>query len=143
MNIIDLDNQTTLHVDTQTLENIATSLTKQSIEVIITDNEAIAALNAAHRAKDMPTDVLSFPMEAVWKTMPLGSIVISEDFVKEKAAAFGHSEDAELSLLFIHGLLHLLGYDHEVDNGEMRAKEKEIIQAFDLPSSLIIRTEEF
>jgi len=143
MNIIDLDNQTTLHVDTQTLENIATSLTKQSIEVIITDNEAIAALNAAHRAKDMPTDVLSFPMEAVWKTMPLGSIVISEDFVKEKAATFGHSEEAELSLLFIHGLLHLLGYDHEVDNGQMRAKEKEIIQAFDLPSSLIIRTEEF
>ena len=85
MNIIDLDNQTTLHVDTETLENIAASLTQQNIEVIITNNEAIAALNATHRAKDMPTDVLSFPMEAVLETMPLGSIVISEDFVKEKS----------------------------------------------------------
>jgi len=143
MKIIDLDNQTTLHVDNNALEKIAQSLTKQSIEVIITNNESIATLNATHREKDMPTDVLSFPMEAVLETMPLGSIVISEDFVKEKSLTFGHSEDAELSLLFIHGLLHLLGYDHEVDNGEMRAKEKEIIQAFDLPSSLIIRTEEF
>jgi len=143
MNIIDLDNQTTLHVNTEILEEIAASLTKQNIEVIITDNDSIATLNATHREKDTPTDVLSFPMEAVLETMPLGSIVISEDFVKEKAREFGHSEDAELSLLFIHGLLHLLGYDHEVDSGEMRAKEKEIIQAFALPSSLIIRTEEF
>ena len=143
MNIIDLDNQTTLHVNTEILEEIAASLTKQNIEVIITDNDSIATLNATHREKDTPTDVLSFPIEAVLETMPLGSIVISEDFVKEKAREFGHSEDAELSLLFIHGLLHLLGYDHEVDSGEMRAKEKEIIQAFALPSSLIIRTEEF
>ena len=143
MNIIDLDNQTTLHVNTEMMEEIAASLTKQNIEVIITDNDSIATLNATHREKDTPTDVLSFPMEAVLETMPLGSIVISEDFVKEKAREFGHSEDAELSLLFIHGLLHLLGYDHEVDSGEMRAKEKEIIQAFALPSSLIIRTEEF
>ena len=148
MNIIDLDNQTTLHVDSHALEKIAASLTKQSIEVIITDNEAIAALNAAHRDKDMPTDVLSFPIENVFsglplETMPLGSIVISDDYVREKASELGHSEEAELSLLFIHGLLHLLGYDHEVDSGEMRAKEKEIINAFALPSSLIIRTEEF
>ena len=143
MNIIDLDNQTTLHVNTEILEEIAASLTKQNIEVIITDNDSIAALNATHREKDTPTDVLSFPMEAILETMPLGSIVISEDFVKEKAKEFGHSEEAELSLLFIHGLLHLLGYDHEVDSGEMRAKEREIIEAFALPSSLIIRTEEF
>jgi probable rRNA maturation factor len=48
----------------------------------------------------------------------------------------------ELSLLFIHGMLHLLGYDHEVDNGEMRQKEATLIEAFALPNSLIIRTEE-
>jgi len=143
MNIIDLDNQTSLNVDNHALEKIAASLTKQTIEVIITDNDSIAALNATHREKNIPTDVLSFPIESVLETMPLGSIVISEDFVKKKAREFGHSEEAELSLLFIHGLLHLLGYDHEVDSGEMRAKEKEIIQAFSLPSSLIIRTEEF
>ena len=148
MNIIDLDNQTSLNVELDTLEKIAASLTKHMIEVIITDNVNIAKLNAEHREKDVPTDVLSFPIEAVFEgvtleTMPLGSIVISDNYVKEKALEFKHSEDAELSLLFIHGLLHLLGYDHEVDNGEMRTKEKEIIEAFDLPSSLIIRTEEF
>ena len=148
MNIIDLDNQTTLHVNIDLLEKIAKSLTKRPIEVIITNNENITELNAEHRAKNAATDVLSFPLEALFEgvaveTMPLGSIVISEDFVKEKASEFGHSEEAELSLLFIHGLLHLLGYDHEIDKGEMRAKEREIIEAFALPSSLIIRTEEF
>lgn len=148
MNIIDLDNQTTLHVETEVLEKIAQTMTKQVIEVIITDNRGIAELNAEHRAKEMPTDVLSFPVEAVFsgialETMPLGSIVISEDHVKEKADELGHSQQAEFSLLFIHGLLHLLGYDHEVDNGEMRTREKEIIETFSLPSSLILRTEEF
>ncbi|MEO1938129.1 MAG: rRNA maturation RNase YbeY, partial [Sulfurimonas sp.] len=72
---------------------------------------------------------------------PLGSIVISYDFVKEKAAEFGHSQDDEFTLLFIHGLLHILGYDHEIDSGEMRQKEEEIIKNFNLPKSLIVRTE--
>jgi probable rRNA maturation factor len=72
---------------------------------------------------------------------PLGSIVISNDFVKEKALEFGHKVSDELSLLFIHGLLHILGYDHEVDDGEMRQKEKELIEKFALPKSLIVRTQ--
>jgi len=74
--------------------------------------------------------------------MPLGSIVISSGFVQERSNELGHSEKDELLLLFIHGLLHLLGYDHEDDNGEMRKREKELILKFDLPSSLIVRTEE-
>jgi len=148
MNIIDLDNQTTLHLDQNVLEQIADSLTCRTIELIITDNVGIAELNAVYRDKDIPTDVLSFPLEnnfegIVLETMPLGSIVISADFVKEKAKALGHTLNDELSLLFIHGLLHLLGFDHETDNGEMRKKESIIIQAFGLPSSLIVRTEEF
>ena len=75
--------------------------------------------------------------------MPLGSIVISVDFVTQKAAEFQHSEEEEFTLLFIHGLLHLLGYDHETDNGEMREKEEQIITELNLPKSLIIRTEGF
>ena len=147
MNIIDLDNQTTLHLDQNVLEKIADSLTCRTIELIITDNVGIAELNAEYRNKDIPTDVLSFPLEndfegIVLETMPLGSIVISADFVKEKAKALGHTLNDELSLLFIHGLLHLLGFDHETDNGEMRKKESSIIQACGLPSSLIVRTEE-
>lgn len=145
MNIIDLDNQTDLPVDIDALEEIAQSITNREIELIITDNKTIQELNQEHRDRDNPTDVLSFPMDTPFTEqsvfdIPLGSIVISADFVKEKADELGHSIQDELSLLFIHGLLHLLGFDHETDDGEMRAREKEIIEAFDLPSSLIVRT---
>ncbi len=142
MNIIDLDNQTALHIDLDALEKIAQSLTDREIELIVTENDTIASLNQEYRSKDTPTDVLSFPMENAVANMPLGSIVISADFVQEKAKELGHDEKDELSLLFIHGLLHLLGYDHETDHGEMRKKEKEMIEKFALPSSLIVRTEE-
>jgi len=147
MNMIDLDNQTTLDVKREILGEIASSLTDKEIELLIVDNDAIKILNSTHREKETPTDVLSFPIDHAMEAMPamglpLGSIVISADFVKEKAALYGHTEQDELSLLFIHGLLHLLGFDHETDQGEMRKKEKEIIEAFSLPSSLIIRTEE-
>ena len=70
---------------------------------------------------------------------PLGSIVISVDFVKEKANLYGHSFDDEFALLFIHGLLHIVGYDHEIDGGQHRAKEEELIKYFNLPDSLIVR----
>ena len=148
MNLIDLDNQTKLDVDIYTIDNIAKTLTNREIELIITSNDNIAKLNLEHRGKDCATDVLSFPIESFLaenslNTMPLGSIVISEDFIISKAKEFAHSKNDELSLLFIHGLLHLLGYDHETDNGEMRKKEKDTIEAFNLPSSLIVRTEEF
>jgi probable rRNA maturation factor len=140
--MIELDNQTELNVDTEALEKIAALLTDAPIELIITDNETIRELNARYREKDKPTDVLSFPLEQAIPGMPLGSIVISEPYVREKAEEFGHAPDDELALLFIHGLLHLLGYDHEVDNGEMRAKEQELIEQFHLPKSLIVRTTE-
>ena len=147
MNIIDLENQTSLPIDIDDLEKIAQSLTGKEIELIITDNETIQELNQEYREKNKPTDVLSFPMDAPFTEqsifgMPLGSIVISADLVKEKADEFGHTIQDELSLLFIHGLLHLLGFDHETDDGEMRMREKEIIEAFELPSSLIVRTTE-
>ncbi|HEO98265.1 MAG: rRNA maturation RNase YbeY [Campylobacterales bacterium] len=140
--MIELDNQTELNVDTEALEKIAALLTDTPVELIITDNETIRELNARYREKDKPTDVLSFPLEQAIPGMPLGSIVISKPYVREKAEEFGHAPDDELALLFIHGLLHLLGYDHEVDNGEMRAKEQELIEQFHLPKSLIVRTTE-
>ena len=145
--MIDLDNQTTLTVDLDALEKIAQTLSSKEVELIITDDETIQALNAEHRGKDAATDVLSFPMEAPFTEqsifgMPLGSIIIAESFVREKAALLQHTPQDELSLLFIHGMLHLLGFDHESDDGEMRARERELIEAFDLPNSLIVRTEE-
>ncbi|BAF72219.1 MULTISPECIES: rRNA maturation RNase YbeY [Sulfurovum] len=144
--IIELDNQTTLNVDIEALEKIAQSLTNREIELIITDNENIQELNREYRDRDNPTDVLSFPLETPFTEqsvfdIPLGTIVISADFVRERAKTYGHTEQDELKLLFIHGLLHLLGYDHETDEGEMRQKEREIIEEFGLPSSLIIRND--
>ena len=71
----------------------------------------------------------------------LGSVVINLDLVELKAAQLGHGTDDETALLFTHGLLHVLGFDHESDSGQMRAKECEIIEKFRLPKSLIVRTE--
>ena len=71
----------------------------------------------------------------------LGSVVINLDLVELKATQLGHGADDETALLFTHGMLHVLGYDHESDDGQMRAKECEIIEKFRLPKSLIVRTE--
>ncbi len=147
MKIIDLDNQTDTTIPIDLLEKIAQSLTIREIELIATDNKTIQTLNKEYRSKDKATDVLSFPIESDFgkesmPSIPLGSIVVSIDLIKERSIEFGHTIEDELSLLFIHGLLHLLGFDHEVDNGEMRKREKEIIETFNLPSSLIVRTEE-
>ena len=146
--MIDLDNQTTLAVDIDALEKIAETLSSKEVELIITDDQTMQALNTEHRGKEVTTDVLSFPIEAPFTEqsifgMPLGSIVIAASFVKDKAKTFGHTEQDEISLLFIHGMLHLLGFDHETDAGEMRVREKELIEAFDLPKNLIVRAEEY
>jgi len=144
--MIDLDNQTTLAIDIDALEKIADTLSTKEVELLIVDDETMLALNHEHRGKESTTDVLSFPMEAPFTEqsifgMPLGSIIIAASYVKQEADTLGHSEQDELSLLFIHGMLHLLGFDHEIDDGEMRIKEEELIEAFDLPKSLILRTE--
>ncbi len=136
--MIELDNKTSLTVNESFLNSIASKLTDKEIELIITSNEEIREINKQHRNIDKDTDVLSFPYEDM-PMSPLGSIVISSLHVEEKAESLGHQCDDELALLFIHGVLHLLGYDHEVDNGEMREEEKRLIEEFDLPKSLIIR----
>lgn len=137
--MIELDNQTNCNVPLEILESIASEITSKEIELIITNNDTIAQLNHAHRNKNKPTDVLSFPLEFDLPNMPLGSIVISYDLVEEKAKEYGHSNDDELALLFIHGLLHLVGFDHEVDAGEHRLEEERLIELFELPKSLIVR----
>jgi probable rRNA maturation factor len=135
--MIDFDNQTNFKVDIKELEKIANYITNKDFELILVDNPTIQEINKEYRNIDKPTDVLSFPLDVVCEGMPIGSIIISIDFL-DKALEYGHSKEDELKLLLIHGLLHLIGYDHEVDNGEMREKEKEIIEYFNLPNSLII-----
>jgi len=137
--MIDFENNTSLDIDISLLEKISISLTKKDIELIIVNNDEIQELNKEHRNIDKATDVLSFPLDFEMENMPLGSIVISVNFVEEKAKEYNHSFNEELSLLFIHGILHLLGFDHEIDNGEHRDKEEELIKTFNLPNSLIVR----
>lgn len=149
--MLNIENLTTLTIDKKLLEEISKSLStdapSREIDLTLCDNQTIQHYNKKYRGNDKATDVLSFPIQndiiiIGSEEMPLGSIVISVDFVKAKATEFGHSNNDELSLLFIHGMLHLLGFDHEIDNGEMREKEEETIHKFHLPKSLIIRTEE-
>ncbi|MDA3909332.1 MAG: rRNA maturation RNase YbeY [Sulfurimonas sp.] len=138
--MIELDNRTSLNVNEQILNSIASTLTDKEIELIITSKDEIKEINKEHRNIDAPTDVLSFPYEDM-PMSPLGSIVISSAHVQEISKELGHTQDDELALLFVHGLLHLLGFDHEVDNGEMRKEEARLIEEFNLPKSLIIRTQ--
>ncbi len=137
--MIDLENNTQFEIDVSSLEDIAKTLTNKDIELLVVKNDEIQILNKEHRNIDKATDVLSFPMDFDFEHMPLGSIVISTDFVEEKAKEYWHSFNEEFSLLFIHGILHLLGFDHEVDEGEHRTKEEELIKEFKLPDSLIVR----
>lgn len=137
--MIDIENNTSFDINTSLLNDISSSLTSKDIELLIVHNEEIQELNKQHRKIDKATDVLSFPLEFDMPNMPLGSVVISIDFVEEKSKEYGHTKEEEFSLLFIHGLLHLLGFDHEIDDGEHREKEEELIKQFDLPNSLIVR----
>ncbi|MEA1891090.1 MAG: rRNA maturation RNase YbeY [Campylobacterota bacterium] len=138
--MIELDNRTSLHVDILSLEKIASKLTDKEIELIISTKDEMREINKQHRMIDSSTDVLSFPYEDM-PMGPLGSIVISSWHVQTLSSELKHSCDDELALLFIHGMLHLLDYDHEVDEGEMREKEEELIKEFHLPKSLIVRTQ--
>ncbi len=135
------ENTTDLPFDPEPLESIARTLTQQDLELILCDESAIRELNRAHRRTDRATDVLSFPLEGDLPHQPLGTVVISADHAREASTRLGHSPDDEIALLFTHGLLHLLGYDHETDTGQMRRKEQEILEHFRLPESLIVRTE--
>ncbi len=139
--MLNIENLTTQTINYKLLETISNSLTTKEIDITICDNKTIQKYNSEYRGVNKATDVLSFPIISKFESMPLGSIIISIDKVIEKSNELGHTIDEELALLFIHGVLHLLGFDHEVDSGEMRERERELINKFNLPKSLIIRTE--
>lgn len=136
---IENDHNIALHVTI--LEQICEEHTHKEVELLIIDSETMHAINREHRGMDKTTDVLSFPVDD-FPHAPLGSILINHELAAQKAHELGHSAEEEITLLFIHGMLHLLGYDHETDTGEMRAMEAAWIEQYNLPKSLIIRTEE-
>ncbi|WP_169942535.1 rRNA maturation RNase YbeY [Campylobacter sp. RM15925] len=121
------------------LDEICEFLTSGDVELSFVDNEQMREINLSQRGIDKTTDVLSFPL--VYQLhLPLGCVVINTNLAEQKAVELGHERYSEIALLFTHGLLHLLGFDHEIDSGEMRAKECEVIEKFSLPKSLIVRT---
>lgn len=98
------------------------------ISLLLTDDETIRQLNKEYRNKDKSTDVLSFPME---DEIMLGDIAISVNTAKRQAEEAEINLDRETAFLFIHGLLHLLGYDHETsqeDEAEMFALQEKILK---------------
>ena len=109
------------------------------LNIVIVDNDRIREINKEYRNKDAVTDVISFAFEEV-KDVDygngrfLGEIYISYERCKEQASEFGHSVRREFSYLAVHGLLHLLGYDHikEEDKKVMRALEEEILNEYDI-----------
>ncbi|MDY4860883.1 MAG: rRNA maturation RNase YbeY [Campylobacter sp.] len=120
------------------LEQIADFLAAGDVELVFVSDDEMREINREQRGIDKVTDVLSFPYEQVYGGL-MGSVVISTDTASRVAGELGHSIECEIALLFLHGVLHILGYDHEIDNGQMRQKEKEVIEHFSLPNSLIIR----
>ncbi len=109
-------------------------LGRQRFNVCLVDDPAIAGLNAAYRGKARATDVLSFPNRPSRRDPGgelngfLGDIAISTQTAQRNARAEGHSLDTEICWLILHGALHLLGYDHETDQGEMAALERSMRQ---------------
>ncbi len=98
------------------------------ISILVTDDKTIHHYNKEYRGKDKPTDVLSFPLE---DDIMLGDIVISLDTAKRQALEYDIMLDREAAFLFIHGLLHLLGFDHErsiEDEKEMFLLQEEILK---------------
>lgn len=137
-------------IDTVLIERaVRTTLTQQAyaqtveVSIYVTTAEEVQQLNRDYRAKDAPTDVLSFADDGADSPfvlppdMPryLGDVAISWPHVVAQAAEYGHSDARELAFLTVHGVLHLLGYDHERDadaDAEMRALQDTIMQLLDL-----------
>ncbi|MFW6117958.1 MAG: rRNA maturation RNase YbeY [Chloroflexota bacterium] len=111
------------------------------VSIVFTDSETVHELNRDYRGMDEPTDVLAFymlpqgegddsfalPPDEVTR---LGEVIISYPQATEQAREQGHSPERELALLIVHGILHLLGYDHEEpeEEDEMRKREKELLE---------------
>jgi len=109
-----------------------------AVSVLITGNSGIRELNARFRGKNLATDVLSFPAVASARNFA-GDIAISLEVAAHNARRLGHSVSDEIRILILHGILHLAGYDHQSDQGEMAKKEILLRRRFALPKGLIER----
>ena len=141
----EITNLTKENVDESLIEGLikATSeklgISDSLVEIILIDDEKIHEINKQYRGVDRPTDVISFAFQdmediTISNITNLGEIYISLDKVKSQAKEYGHSERRELGFLTVHGLLHLLGYDHmnSEDEKEMFKLQEAIIKVYGL-----------
>jgi probable rRNA maturation factor len=126
----------------QWLARVAPRSARGSVVVAILPDSKVKALNRKFRHIDKTTDVLSFPEKgsAVHSAGFLGEIAISRGIARKQAKLLGHSLAVEFRVLALHGLLHLLGYDHESDNGRMARAEARLRRKARLPLGLIARS---
>jgi len=121
------------------LTRVAPARARGSVAVALVSDGRIRALNRRYRRKNYATDVLSFPAGPGADGDWLGDIVIARGVLRRQARAARHTESTELKILALHGLLHLLGYDHERDNGRMRQAERRLRRKGGLREGLIER----
>ena len=130
------------------LARVAPARARGTLSVALVSDATVRALNRTYRGVDRPTDVLSFSANPKSGPNPksqipnpfLGEIVIARGVARRQARVAGHSELTELRVLALHGLLHLLGYDHEGDNGRMREVERRLRRKGGLREGLIERS---
>jgi probable rRNA maturation factor len=118
------------------------------VTVLLTTDRAIRRLNRQFRGKNKATDVLSFPAYTHISKVGrhgapevVGDIAISVQTARKQATTLGHALGVEIKVLMLHGLLHLAGYDHETDDGEMARLEERLRTRLRLPHGLIERSE--
>jgi probable rRNA maturation factor len=127
------------------LTTIAPAAARGDVCVALVSDARMRALNRQFRGKDKVTDVLSFPARSgSVSSVPsaagfLGDVVIAAGVAKKQAKAAGHSLKTEIRVLTLHGLLHLLGYDHSSDDGKMARIEARLRKKAGLPEGLIER----
>jgi probable rRNA maturation factor len=110
--------------------------------VLLTGDERLRELNLQFRGKDKATDVLSFPaLPESAQNGHGGDVAISLETAAGQAKEYGHPLQTEVKILILHGLLHLAGYDHETDRGQMRRRETLLRRQLDLPAGLVERSQ--
>jgi len=112
---------------------------QQEVNILVTSSRELQSLNRRFRGKNYPTDVLSFPAGGDLEKSFAGDVAISAEIATKSALQLRHSTAEEVKILVLHGLLHLAGYDHERDHGEMARKENRLRRSLGLPVGLIER----
>jgi probable rRNA maturation factor len=115
---------------------------RSEVSVLLTTDKEIRRLNRKYRGKNKATDVLSFPAGPLAKKREkiAGDLAISVHAARRQGTACGHAVGTELKVLMLHGLLHLAGYNHEIDGGRMARRESQLRAKLGLPQGLIERS---